>query len=57
MSLDPALQAFVQSQAVQRGGSTLSPGEIPNVTTNVEGGLGIFGSFARVVTQTTLLQP
>ena len=57
VSLDPAFQAFVQTQAVQLGGTTLSPGEIPNVTTNVEGGLGIFGSFARVVSQTTILEP
>ena len=57
VSLDPAFQAFVQTQAVQLGGTTLSPGEIPNVTTNVEGGLGVFGSFARVVSRTTILEP
>ncbi|WP_420456742.1 DUF4249 family protein [Rubrivirga sp.] len=57
VSLDPALEAFVESQLVQGGGSTLSPGEIPNVTSNVEGGLGVFGSFARVIAQTTLVEP
>ena len=57
VSLDPALQAFVQTQIVQGGGSTLSPGEIPNVTTNVEGGLGVFGSFARRTAQTTIVPP
>ena len=57
VSLDPAYQAFVQTQAVQLGGTTLSPGEIPNVTTNIEGGLGIFGSFARVTSLTTILEP
>ncbi|MGB3544161.1 DUF4249 family protein [Rubrivirga sp.] len=57
VSLDQAYQAFVQTQAVQGGGTTLSPGEIPNVTTNVEGGLGVFGSFARVVSRTTILEP
>ena len=54
-SLDPVLEAFVESQLVQGGGSTLSPGEIPNVTTNVEGGLGLFGSYARVTAETTLV--
>ena len=57
VSLDAALQAFVQTQTVQLGGSTLSPGEIPNVTTNVEGGLGVFGSFARVVVETEIVEP
>lgn len=57
VSLDAAFQAFVQTQAVQLGGTTLSPGEIPNVTTNVEGGLGIFGSYARVQVETTILEP
>ncbi len=41
---------FVRSNAVQQadqgGSSTLSPGEIPNVLDHVEGGRGLFGSFA-----------
>lgn len=57
VSLDPALQTFVQTQAVQLGGSTLSPGEIPNATSNVEGGLGVFGSFARVTERTRIVEP
>ena len=57
VSVDAALQAFVQTQAIQGGGATLSPGEIPNVTTNVEGGLGVFGSFARVTVETTIVEP
>lgn len=56
VSVDAALEAFVESQLVQGGGSTLSPGEIPNVTTNVVGGLGVFGSFARVTVETTLVE-
>lgn len=56
-SLDAALQAFVQTQTIQTGGSTLSPGEIPNVTTNVEGGLGVFGSYAQAIVETTLVEP
>ena len=57
VSLDEAFQDFVQTQSVQGGGSTLSPGEIPNVTTNVEGGLGVFGSFSRETVTTTLVEP
>lgn len=56
VSIDAALQALVQTQAVQGGGTTLSPGEVPNVTTNVEGGLGVFGSFARARLSTTLVE-
>ncbi|MEM1044297.1 MAG: DUF4249 family protein [Bacteroidota bacterium] len=55
VSLDPAFQAFLQTQAIQGGGSTLSPGEIPNVTSNVEGGLGVFGSFSAETVQTTIV--
>ncbi len=57
VSLDPAFQDFVQTQAIQGGGSTLSPGEIPNVTSNVEGGLGIVGSFSRETVRTTIVAP
>ena len=55
VSLDQAFQDFVQTQIVQGGGSTLSPGEIPNITTNVEGGLGVFGSFSRETVTTTIV--
>ena len=54
VSVDQALEDFVESQAIQGGGSTLSPGEIPNVTTNVAGGRGVFGAYARVTAETTL---
>ena len=57
VSLDDAFQDFVETQAVQGGGSTLSPGEIPNVTSNVTGGLGVFGSFAQQTVQLTILEP
>ena len=46
-ALDDNLYDFVRSQSVQQGGSTLSPGEIPNVLDHVDGGTGIFGSYAR----------
>jgi len=36
---------FLRSQGVQQGG--LAPGEIPNVIEHVDGGTGLFGSYAR----------
>ena len=55
-SVDQALEDFVEGQAVQGGGTTLSPGEIPNIETNVTGGLGVFGSFSRVTVLTELTE-
>ena len=46
-AIDENLHDFVRSQSVQQGGSTLPPGEIPNVLEHVEGGRGVFGSYAR----------
>lgn len=43
-SVDENLFDLVRSQEVQLGGSTLSPGEIPNVLYNTEGAIGVFGS-------------
>ena len=56
VALDDALKDFVETQTLQQNPTTISPGEIPNVTTNVAGGLGVFGSFARVEAQTTLVE-
>jgi hypothetical protein len=46
-AIDDAMYNFIRTKDVQLGGSTLSPGEINNVATNVTNGIGIFGSFAR----------
>lgn len=46
-ALDDNLYDLIRTQSVQRGGSTLSPGEIPNILEHIDGGTGIFGSFAR----------
>ncbi len=46
-AIDDALYNFIRTKDVQLGGSTLSPGEINNVATNVTNGIGVFGSFAR----------
>ena len=56
-SLDDALVDFVQTQAIQATPTTISPGEVPNVTTNVENGLGVFGSLARVTVTTFVREP
>lgn len=57
VSVDEAFQDFVETQAIQFAPTTLSPGEIPNVTTNVEGGLGVFGSFVRESVRTEVTEP
>lgn len=53
-SIDKNLADLISSQAIQlgEGGGTLSPGEIPNLRYHVEGGIGIFGSFASDTVQT-----
>lgn len=56
-SVDKNLSELVSSQEVQLGGSTLSPGEIPNLRYNVEGGIGIFGGIASDTVQTYVERP
>jgi len=46
-ALDDNLYDFIRTQSVQQVGSSLSPGEIPNVIERVDGGTGVFGSYAR----------
>lgn len=45
-SVDSNLADLARSEELQLGGSTLPPGEIPNLIYNVEGGIGVFGSIA-----------
>ena len=56
-SVDKNLADLVRSQQVQLGGSTLSPGEIPNLIYNIEGGIGIFGSLSADTARTNFLRP
>lgn len=56
-SVDKNLSDLVRSQEVQLGGSTLSPGEIPNLIYNVEGGIGIFGSLSADTANTSFTRP
>ncbi|MEQ9103897.1 MAG: DUF4249 family protein [Rhodothermales bacterium] len=53
-ALDDNVYDFVRYQQVQAGGSTLSPGEIPNVLDRVENGRGLFGSVTRVEATVTI---
>ena len=53
-TVDDALVNFIQSQTIQFIPTTLSPGEIPNVVTNVENGLGVFGAVAQASTEAFL---
>lgn len=45
-TVDDNIYDFIRSASVQLGGATLSPGEIQNVITRINGGIGIFGSMA-----------
>jgi hypothetical protein len=57
-SIDKNLHDLVRSQQVQfGGGTTLSPGEIPNLIYNMEGGIGVFGSMATDTVKTYIKEP
>lgn len=56
-SVDQNLADLVNSENLQLGGSTLPPGEIPNLIYNVEGGIGVFGSQTTDTIRTEFLNP
>ena len=56
-AIDDNMYDFLRSQFVQQGGSTLAPGEIPNVIEHVEGGTGVFGSLSRSIVDVEVLPP
>ncbi|HYE96689.1 MAG TPA: DUF4249 family protein [Rubricoccaceae bacterium] len=56
-ALDDALVQFLQTQAIQFIPTTLSPGEIPNVTTNVRNGVGVFGAYAQAQAESFIARP
>lgn len=49
-ALDDALYDFLRSRNAQFNPTTLSPGEIQGVLSNIENGTGVFGSLAQVQT-------
>ncbi len=57
LSVDENLSDVIRSQDVQLGGSTLSPGEIPNLLYNIEGGIGVFGSLSADTINTSFSRP
>lgn len=56
-TLDDNIYDYIRSESVQLGGSSLSPGEIQNVITHVEGGIGLFGSVASDSIDTFIKRP
>ena len=56
-ALDDNLHDFIRSHTIQQGGSTLPPGEIPNVLDHVDGGRGVFGSYARTSVEVYITRP
>jgi hypothetical protein len=53
--LDDNLFDLIRTQQAQQGG--LAPGEIPNILDRVDGGTGIFGSFARAGADVSIERP
>jgi hypothetical protein len=56
-AIDDNMYDYIRSLQIQGGGSTLSPGEIENVISNVVGGIGLFGSYAEVSVDVRVLKP
>lgn len=56
-TVDDNIYDYIRSDAVQLGGSTLSPGEIQNVLTHVKGGIGLFGAMASDTIPTFIKRP
>lgn len=56
-SIDKNLSDLISSQEVQLGGGNISPGEIPNLRYNVEGGIGIFGGIVSDTIRTYVERP
>lgn len=54
--IDRNLYDFYRSRDTQLGGSTLSPGEIYDVISNIDGATGIIGSYSRVETDLFILR-
>ncbi len=56
-AVDENYYDFRRTADIQQGGSTLAPGEIPNVLEHIQGGTGVFGSYASVVTEIYIERP
>lgn len=56
-TVDEALFDYLRSRDAQFNPTTLSPGEIQRVISNVENGTGVFGSIARVSVEAFIAEP
>jgi hypothetical protein len=56
-AVDENYYDFRRTADVQQGGSTLAPGEIPNILEHIEGGTGVFGSYASATTELYVARP
>jgi len=55
-AIDDNIYDFLRSQQVQSGDSNLTPGEIPNIISHIEGAIGVFGSLSSDTTATFVLK-
>jgi hypothetical protein len=55
-AIDDNMYDYIRSLQIQGGGSTLSPGEIENIISNVRGGIGVFGSYSEVSIEIEVLK-
>lgn len=56
-AVDENIRDFLRSHAAQSGQTTLSPGQIPSIIDHVDGGRGIFGSYARAAIEVVVVRP
>lgn len=56
-AIDDNIYDLIRSAGTQTGGGTQSPGEIENIISNIDGGIGIFGSYAEVTVDVEVLKP
>jgi hypothetical protein len=56
-AIDNNLYDLIRSAGIQLGGGTQSPGEIENIITNVDGGIGVFGSYSEITVDVEVLKP
>lgn len=56
-AMDDNVYDFIRTQNLQSGGSTLSPGELTSVIYHVDGGIGVFGSYATDTVETYVKPP
>ncbi|MCC5926252.1 MAG: DUF4249 family protein [Bacteroidetes bacterium] len=56
-AVDDNIFDFIRTAGTQLGGGTQSPGEIENLLYNIDGGIGIFGSYSRITLDVNIEKP